>query len=250
MITTVNNKKMVIISDLHLGNPFSSASRRVIQFMHWAAHEGYDICINGDGLEIAQASFSKISLEVPEFLRALGQIRRKGVEVFYTVGNHDVALEHFLEDWGMMKVTPFLNVHSGDARIRIEHGHLYDPFFVTYPRLYEVLTRVAMIPLMIHPSAYKLWIWFEKLRSKFRARKTGIVGEPLQFRIAAQELADRGFDAVVFGHTHHPGEVELNEGKRYYNPGSWLLSTHYVEILDGVVSLKVWDPKLAVRQGV
>ena len=66
MITNVKSEKLVVISDLHLGNPFSEAKKKVIPFLKWAAAQGYDICINGDGLEIAQASFNKIAFDVPE----------------------------------------------------------------------------------------------------------------------------------------------------------------------------------------
>lgn len=241
MITSIKATQLVVISDLHLGNPFSDAKKQVIPFLKWAAAKGYDICINGDGLEIAQSSFNKIAFDVPELFRTLGDIRRKGREIYYITGNHDIALEHFLEDWGMMKVSPFLNVQSGESRIRIEHGHIYDPFFVKYPRLYEFLTHSAGYLLKIHPQLYKLWISFEKMCSKFRARKTGIIGEHPNFREAAEELSRRGFDAIVFGHTHHPGVKDLKGGSRYLNPGSWMLSTHYVLIENGSVNLKEWS---------
>lgn len=240
MITTIKSDRLVVISDLHLGNPFSEAKKQVIPFLKWAANEGYDICINGDGLEIAQSSFNKIAFDVPELFRTLGEIRKKGREIYYVTGNHDIALEHFLEDWGMMKVSPFLNVHSGEARVRVEHGHIYDPFFIKYPRLYEALTHVAGFFLKFQPRLYKIWIKFEKWQSHMRARKTGIVGEHPNFKEAAEELCRRGFDAVVFGHTHHPGEKKLDGGGIYLNPGSWMLSTHYVLIEAGQVSLNEW----------
>jgi UDP-2,3-diacylglucosamine pyrophosphatase LpxH len=240
MIINIKSEKLVVISDLHLGNPFSQAKKQVIPFLKWAALQGYDICINGDGLEIAQASFNKIAFEVPELFRTLGELRRKGREIYYVTGNHDIALEHFLEDWGMMKVSPFLNVHSGSARIRIEHGHIYDPFFVKHPRLYEALTHFAGYFLKVSPKLYRVWISFEKLQSRLRARKTGIIGEHPSYKDAAEELSRRGFDAIVFGHTHHPGVSELETGGRYLNPGSWMLSTHYVLIENGHVELKEW----------
>lgn len=241
MITTIKSDRLVVISDLHLGNPFSNVRRKVVRFIRWAASQGYDICINGDGLEIAQASFDRVTYEVPEFFRIISEIRKRGREVYYVIGNHDIALEHFLEDWGVMKVSPFLNVHSADARVRIEHGHIYDPFFVKYPKLYEALTHWGGYLLKIHPQFYRLWIRFERFRSRLRARKLGIVGEHPSFKDAAYELSRRGFDAIVFGHTHHPGEVQLETGSKYYNPGSWMLTTHYVEIDRGQVNLKVWQ---------
>jgi UDP-2,3-diacylglucosamine pyrophosphatase LpxH len=240
VITATKSEKLVVISDLHLGNPFSQAKKHVIPFLRWAAKEGYDICINGDGLEIAQASFNRIAFDVPEFFKVLGEVRKRGREIYYVTGNHDIALEHFLEDWGMMKVSPFLNVDSGQARIRIEHGHIYDPFFVKHPVLYEALTHLGGIFLKIHPSLYRLWISFEKMRSRLRARKTKIVGEHPSFREAALELNRRGFDAVIFGHTHHYGSASLEHGGEYFNPGSWMLTSHYVLIESGRVSLQEW----------
>lgn len=241
MITSIKSEKLVVISDLHLGNPFSNAKRMVIPFIKWAANQGYDICINGDGLEIAQSSFNKIAFDVPELFRTLGDMRRKGREVYYVTGNHDIALEHFLEDWGVMKVSPFLNVRSGTHRIRIEHGHIYDPFFVKYPRLYEALTHIGGYYLKINPKIYKVWIEFESFLSRLRARKTGIIGEHPQFKEAAEEISRRGFDAIVFGHTHHAGVADLESGARYFNPGSWMLSSHYIAIESGNVQLREWN---------
>jgi UDP-2,3-diacylglucosamine pyrophosphatase LpxH len=240
LITTIQSDRLLVISDLHLGNPFSNAKKKVIPFLRWAAQEKFDICINGDGLEIAQASFSKVAFEVPEFFRVLGEFKRAGREVYYVTGNHDIALEHFLEDWGLMKVSPFLNVHSGEIRIRIEHGHIYDPFFVKYPVLYEHLTHFGGYLLKLHPEIYRLWISFERFTSRLRAKKTGILGEKPEFREAAVELSRRGFDAIVLGHTHHPGESILETGSTYLNPGSWMLEPHFVKIDCGSVSLRSW----------
>ena len=243
MITNLTSEKMVIISDLHLGNPFSSTSHTAMSFIKWAAAQDFDICINGDGIEMAQASHSKIISEMPEVIRTIKSLNKERHNIYYVVGNHDMSLENFLEDWGYFKVSPFLNVKSGNARVRVEHGHLYDPFYVKHPALYEKLTHVAGILLKISPGLYKTWIAFEKWRARARAKKTGIIGEPPEFAEAAFEISQRGFDCVVFGHTHHPGEVTLKNDKRYLNPGSWLLSCHYIEINRGKVELKCWQPE-------
>ena len=65
----------------------------------------------------------------------------------------------------------------------------------------------------------------------------GIVGEAPSISQAARGILERGFDAVVFGHTHHAGEVDINNFKYFYT-GSWLIYTLYVEIIDGAISLK------------
>lgn len=242
MITKIASEKLAVISDLHLGNPFSHAKRKTIRFIEWAANSGFDICINGDGFEIAQVSFSKLASDVPDVLQALKQAMKKGVKVYYVVGNHDIVFEHFLNDWGGFKLAPFLNVSSSGKRFRIEHGHIYDPFFVRFPRLYEICTWLGGFFLKLHPSLYKLWILFERSKSALRTTSgKGIVGEPPHFERAACEIESRGFDVVIFGHTHHWGQVTLPGGGSYFNPGSWMISSHYVKIERGEVSLCVFS---------
>lgn len=233
MITDIYSEKMVVFSDLHLGNPFCKSKHRTIDFILDASAHGYDICINGDGFEIAQVSFSKLAKDVPEVFHAL-KIAAQRCNVYYVVGNHDMLLEHFLNDWGGFKLAPFLNVRSGDKRIRIEHGHLYDPFFVKNPEAYEFLTWLGGFVLRVAPSAYRLWIKFEKFKSLLRSRKTNaILGEHPSFQEAAYELAQRGFDTVIFGHTHHVGQVSLGTEQTYFNPGSWLIGAAFIKIQKG-----------------
>jgi UDP-2,3-diacylglucosamine pyrophosphatase LpxH len=245
MITEITSKKLVVISDLHLGNPFSKAKNQTVEFLHWAAKNKYDIVINGDGFEIAQVSFTKIARDVPEVFHAIKAVTARGCNIYYIIGNHDIVLENFLNDWGGFKMAPFLNVWSNQSRIRIEHGHLYDAFFVKNPELYEFMTWAAGLLLNFYPRLYKLWIKFEKLQSRFLWKKDpkSIPGEHPNFIAAARELAQRGFDIVIFGHTHHPGVVDLGQNRKYINSGSWLMGTPYIEINDGQVQLKRFSLK-------
>ena len=232
----------MVLSDIHLGNPFCKARSRVVEFLRWAEAEEFDVVINGDGFEIAQVSFTKIARDVPDVFHAMKGFTKGGRALYYVVGNHDMAFENLLDDWGGFRVAPFLNLESGDKRIRIEHGHLYDPFFVKYPELYEFLTWLAGFLLIANPKLYKLWIQFEKFRSLFWSKQSvGIQGEHPNFLAAAQELSNRGFDGVVFGHTHHAGQIKLNEFSRYVNSGSWLVGSDYIRIVDGQMELRKWE---------
>lgn len=250
---------MVVISDLHLGNPFSGVRRKTVDFIDWAAAHGYDICINGDGFDVAQVSLERFTQDVPEVLQALRAAVDRGRQVFYVVGNHDIVFEHFLTDWAGFKLAPFLNVDCGSARVRVEHGHLYDPFFVAYPRLYDFCTWIGGFALKVHPRLYRMWIRFERLKSrlaKTRAARAagaascpGIVGEGASFFESASRIERRGFDAVVFGHTHHTGKANLPEGGVYLNPGSWMLGSHFVKIEAGKAELAEFSLQLGLRQG-
>lgn len=246
MRVSCNEERMVVISDLHIGNPYSRARRLLKSFLAYVEEEGYSLCINGDGVDIAQTSFQRIATELPELLDALRRIAKRNSSVYYVVGNHDMSMDHFLDDWGLMTVVPFLNVNSGDSRIRIEHGHLYDPFFVKYPWLYEFATHLGGQLLKISPDFYRVWVKFEGHKNRMLAKlqggdKSSLANEDPAFTAAARELLERGFDSVIFGHTHVPGVLAVGEGKSYVNAGSWLRNGNYVLIEQGEVQLREWN---------
>ena len=143
------------------------------------------MCINGDGFEMLQTSFSRLASDAVPVLNALRRLIREGNRVYYLVGNHDISLEHFLEDWLFTQIAPFLNLRSGDARIRIEHGHLYDPWFVRYPKSYEAGARVLGLALLVHPDVYSS---YAKAQVRMAARRKG---DPFD-EVAAEMLLPRG----------------------------------------------------------
>lgn len=245
MRVNFDERRLLVVSDLHIGNPFSQARRLLHAFFRYVEDSGFSLCINGDGVDIAQTSFARIASELPDVLDSLRRIARRNGAVYYVVGNHDIQLNYFLDDWGAVTVAPFLNVRSGDRRIRIEHGHLYDPFFVSHPALYELATHLAGYALTVSPQLYKAWASYERVRNRLlaRSRRDGEVlkDEHPVYSEAARELLRRGFDAVVFGHTHVPGAMQVGDDKIYCNAGSWMIRGNYVEIDDGQVRLHRWQ---------
>jgi hypothetical protein len=68
-----------------------------------------------------------------------------------------------------------------------------------------------------------------------------IVGERDCFREGAEASGSRGFDAVVFGHTHYAGKATLSDGIKYYNTGAWFGDPYVVAIDDG----RIWFGSVA-----
>ncbi|RLA89658.1 MAG: hypothetical protein DRG20_04385, partial [Deltaproteobacteria bacterium] len=65
--------------------------------------------------------------------------------------------------------------------------------------------------------------------------------EDRNYIAAAMEILERGFDVVVFGHTHKFGIQDMGENKKYANAGSWAEETvHYLKIDNGEISLLEW----------
>lgn len=239
----VTVERLVVVSDLHIGNPFSSAGPRLQSFLEHLRREGLELVINGDGFEILQASFKALARDSLSLLDELRAFTAAGRRVFYVIGNHDIALEHLLHSALASNVVPFLNVTSGPARIRIEHGHTYDPSFVRHPVLYEWLTRAAGPFLHLYPDVYRLWSRYQALKDRVsRARAREDVDASVYYE-AADRLLARGFDAVIFGHTHQAERVVLGDDGVYLNGGNWMRDSSYVRIEAGELALETWTPE-------
>jgi UDP-2,3-diacylglucosamine pyrophosphatase LpxH len=249
MITDVRESRLLVTSDTHVGNLFCDARAGLVRLLDHARSTGYNVCINGDGIDVLQTTVKQMANETPPLLREFRRIASE-ITIYYTIGNHDVILEHCLGDWGGLRFVPFLNVMSGNRRIRIEHGHLYDEFLMKHPEWAPRLTRFIGFCCRPHRKLYYLDEFFKIVRNRHIARWRGERGrerpgqrddENPSFLEAAEELAQRGFDYVIFGHTHHEGMVPINGNRSVYvNPGGWFRQPHYVLITDGVVELKPW----------
>lgn len=257
MRTAVTEERLLVVSDVHLGNRLHRPRRPFLDLLHFVIENDYSICINGDGIDIQQMSLSRLTGDLAAAMSLMKRFARTGRRIYYTVGNHDIATEHFLSDLGQMKVLPFLNLHSGDRRIRIEHGHMYDDMFLRFPRMYWVFTFIGRLAIGVSPEFYDrihdlnhtIIDAVEYVLSGFKSKKErrrlgdeeGIEGERECFRKGAVRVGLRGFDAVVFGHTHLHGSVELSSGLRYYNTGAWFSDPYAVVIDHG----RIWFGSIA-----
>ena len=224
-----------MVSDVHMGNALHRPRRAFLDFIHFAFQNRYSVCINGDGVDIVQLSLPRLTADLTPSLRLFLRFSETGRSIYYTVGNHDLALEHFLTDMGRMKVIPFLNVQCGDLRVRVEHGHMYDRMFLRYPRTYYAFMVLGHLAIAVSPGFYDrlhnvnlaLIRMAERILGRFGVGSgsgrsiSGIEGERECFGDAALDVGMRGFDVVVLGHTHLPGSTEFPAGIRYYNTGSW-----------------------------
>jgi len=171
--TLVKEEHLCIISDLHLGNPSFVQGENLDSFLKYLSQKNSSLCINGDGIDLLQLSIPKLALDIHSILRGLqGFFAHGKKKIYYVIGNHDIYMEAFLEDSGIFNVVPFLDVISGDRRIHIEHGHLYDNLFINFPRLYIQVAKLLGFCVKISPSLFHLYL---KCQIFFRGSKTEII---------------------------------------------------------------------------
>ncbi len=244
MQTATTEERMFVVSDLHLGNPGSTARPRLVSFLAHALRQRASLCINGDGFDLAQTSFPRLASDALPVMAGLRRLLDADLRVYYVVGNHDMVLEHFLSDFVFSQISPFLNVRSGDHRIRVEHGHIYDPWFSRAPASYQFATRLAGYLLVAVPDIYRVWDRVGTAvdrRSHRRGTREPTEGSATRTRYhrAANDLLLRGFDTVIFGHTHTAETLHMPSGT-YINAGNWLQGSTYVDINSGAATLCAW----------
>jgi predicted phosphodiesterase len=242
VILRAAEERMVVVSDLHLGSPASTATLHFGAFLDEVEQSGRALCVNGDGFDLLQSSTVGLATACFPVLRRLQELAVAGVPVYYVLGNHDLALEHVLFDLPFT-VAPFLNLRSGDRLIRIEHGHLHEPFYARYPGTYELGGRLGRLALLARADTYQVWAKVQERVDDRRRRADR--PRPYPHHEAAVDLFKRGFDAVVFGHTHRPEVVEL-DGGTFVNGGDWMHHRTFVTIDAGEPAIHEWQPGASI----
>ncbi|MGA9754777.1 MAG: metallophosphoesterase [Desulfobaccales bacterium] len=241
----VKEDHLCVISDLHLGNPAFTKRERLVSFVKYLAKNRINLCINGDGFDLLQCSTSKLAMDLKSAIKSLKDfLSRDSNKIYYVNGNHDIHSGTYLAKSGIGSARPFLDVVSGDQRIHIEHGHLYDRRFQHFPRLYAHIATALGKLLRISPKFFHLYFktewWLYDLHKKRHGLEKTLFDAPRNLA-AALRFFRRGFDIVILAHTHRHGLHIMEDGKIFANAGAWTSDKiHYLEIHQGLIKLKEW----------
>jgi predicted phosphodiesterase len=159
-------------------------------------------------------------------------------------GNHDLQWETYLAKSGLGAAMPFLDVVSGNRRIHIEHGHIYDRRFQRFPRVHQQTARILGKLLKISPQFFHLFFhlewWLYGVNKKTLGPEDPLFDVPRNLR-AALDLFTKGFDIVILAHSHRHGLHLMEDGKVFANAGAWTSPRiHYLEIQRGAIRLREW----------
>ena len=214
-------------------------------FLKYIGEKGASLCINGDGFDSLQSTTAKLSADLQSAFKSIKEFLSQGANnLYYVHGNHDLHWETHLAKSGLGAAVPFLNVVSGNRRIHIEHGHLYDRRFQRFPRLHQQIAKTLGKLLKISPEFFHLFFnlewWFYGLSRKTPTPKGTLFDVPRNLS-AAVDLFAKGFDIVILAHSHRQGLHLMEDGKVFANAGAWTSDRiHYLEIKRGAIDLKEW----------
>jgi len=204
----------LIVSDVHLGSPLAMAQElhQLLSVMTFNR-----LILLGD--IFADLNFRRLTREhwkLISYIRKLSNPKR-GVEVVWVEGNHDIGFTQVMEHLIGVKVyQQYTWMWDGKKCVAL-HGHQFDGLYADghLPWFNGLITE-------IHIRLQRLGIlkkWLPTILDKFHThygRLTKKVAEGA-FDVAKQEQADY----VFCGHTHQP-YFEKKGTIEYYNVGSWV----------------------------
>ena len=155
------------------------------------------------------------------------------IEITWLCGNHDGSADIISHLLGVHVRDEYV-LESGDERVLILHGHVFDDFLDSHP----ILTWVGD----------QIYLFLQKLDRTHRFAKIAKHSSKTFLR-CAQKIEDGAIHyarrkectAVCCGHTHLAIAKSV-EGVRYFNSGCWTeLPCTYLTVVDGAIRLHRWE---------
>jgi UDP-2,3-diacylglucosamine pyrophosphatase LpxH len=228
----------ILISDLHLGadNCQAKRLRRLLERLVHLELKAAKLILNGDVFDsIDFRRLTKSHWKVLSLIRKLSD----RVETIWLCGNHDGSAEVISHLLGTKVMDEYV-LQSGDRKVLVLHGHVFDAFLDAHPILTWIADQVYFLLQRIdrtHRIAK-----FAKRSSKTFLRCAQVIEAK-----ALEHARRRGCDAVCCGHTH---VAVAREGGSvaYYNSGCWTeWPGTYLTVCDGRIELRHFVDEIAAE---
>lgn len=229
----------IVISDMHLGIPTNTqASHQLAEFLRNTRCD--TLILNGDVIDGSRREnrhIRRFPRAQKEVFDLINQKVAAGTKVIYLPGNHDAKLRNlglFGKTVMGIEFQPWLDLTDPKGRhLHIAHGDNYRggkepsrplqrrPLRAVFrDRSYTAVTRLsAGLDHLAETLLHRHFGLATRFHAAAARRKHWTEDR------AAESLArarQGGFDGVIFGHFHLPGNATAPDGTTYLNSGDWL----------------------------
>ena len=235
------------ISDVHLGSRYCQAERFLEFLNQYRFAELYIVGDFIDGWRLRRTW--RWPVVYHKIFHRLLELQSNGTKLYYTPGNHDEFLRHYLRDYGFVNIADeFVHTALDGRRFLVTHGDKFD----------EVEKSCKWLSV-VGASLYEFLLWtnysFNQIRKLFRLPESHYSSAvKMRFKTAvnfisdfeskiAQHARNRSCEAIICGHIHAP-VVQRIEEITYGNTGDWVEHcTALFEHSDGSWELKHFMPQ-------
>ena len=233
-----------VASDAHLGAAPPEMEEAFHRWLEYAGERAGLIFLNGDLFDFWFEWGSVVPSGHTRVLGALARIVDAGVPIHLMGGNHDWWGGRYLRDEiGLTLHKDEIRISLAGHRCLVAHGDGLGGGDLGYRILKQVLrSRVARGAFRwIHPdlaSAIARKVSRTDVESGVEVAKPR--AESLERWARERLMDDEEIDAVILGHCHLPGHVEIAPGRFYLNAGDWLTHATYIVLEEGSTPTLSW----------
>ncbi|GAB1366945.1 UDP-2,3-diacylglucosamine diphosphatase [Candidatus Cloacimonadaceae bacterium] len=242
--------KILAVSDCHYkyANPSRDeklSSDKLCRFLKEAKGRYDLVALVGDIFDLWFDGKYTIVKQYFPLLKALSDLHEAGARLIYVSGNHDFWFGDFLSTYLGCEIHPDgITIEADGQKIRFEHGDTRTVNDLRY-QLYRKVVRLNIVKTvfhLLHPDlALSLGTLLSRSSRKRKQNPALRQAKTQGLEDYAKRLIQKGkASIVVMGHSHNPGLSSIITGY-YLNCGDWLSHCSYVEIIEGIPSLNVYN---------
>ncbi|MEO1513652.1 MAG: UDP-2,3-diacylglucosamine diphosphatase [Bacteroidota bacterium] len=246
-------KKIYFVSDFHLGvNGLHSSREReqkVVAWLDQIKEDADELFLVGDLFDYWFEYKEVVPKGFVRLLGKLGELKDRGISIFFFTGNHDMWMFRYLQDELDIPIYRQTIQRTWNGKtFLIGHGDGLGPGDYGYKFIKAVFANPICQWLFarIHPNLGIgiMRFWSQRSRKATKQEEKTFMGEEKErlLQYANEQLDQQSIDYFVFGHRHLPIDYTLKNGhSRYINLGEWLSQYSYA-VFDGQdVTIQFFD---------
>ncbi len=227
-------QRAVFISDLHLRDSQENNALLLMRFLDRLNEGGWThLFLLGDVFDLWIADHEYFVDRFAPILNKLSALAKRGIEIHYFEGNHDLDLRPYFENQlGFFVYESPIVMSVAEMRLRLEHGDQMDPEDKDYLFL-RWLLRTRLVRWLGRHLPGSLVQWIGETASRNSRKYTTGVRQSIGSTTVETKLlahAERVFDMLPFdvliaGHVHATLDRDLvmkGKAARVINLGTWL----------------------------
>lgn len=229
--------KVYMASDFHFGAPdeVSSKSREeaVARWMDQISQDADHLFLLGDVFDFWFEYKDVIPKGNLLFLSKLLELKRKGIQIHFFTGNHDMWVNDFFsKDLDIPVYRQQQGFIINGKRCLLGHGDGLNPADRGYLFIKKLFANPVCIAL--YGALPPRWAFHIARKCSQRSRQSHSNQKPIQDKESStiayirQVCAKEPIDFFFFGHHHSPLQMNISDNTQYINIGDWLSHSSYL----------------------
>ena len=228
-----------VVSDFHLSLGNEKRMQKIISFIDFLIEKKANkIIFAGDTFDIWYDWENLIIKDFFPFYVKLRNLRDNGCKIIFLCGNHDFWFNDFLQKYLDIKIynKNYKFIFNG-KKVFISHGDDYinDELFYKIFKLFLRSPFVKNIFSIIHPQ---ISLNIARLISNLSRKKKRILKREAKLEKSVNKIFNKGYQIVIFGHSHKAFYEKKANGQIYANSGDWIDNSYYLVLQNNSVELK------------